>query len=158
MKLIVRSSFHHFSQVCKTVLLHPHVLHVSLHGRPSRNDLAGSSVTNLTTTCLQGNSLAWQRKWKASLLSRVIICIQQDQSLLCSFKICPVASAAGAVNDNVRGCRRAAHLHRNGLRYECVRNRIRAQNCRLCRHVSVSVLSSPTSECRRLSVCLSPFF
>lgn len=65
--------------------------------------------------------------WKASLLGRVIICIQQDQSLLGCFKICPVASVARAVNDNVKGCRRAVNLHRNGLRYECVRNQISPQ-------------------------------
>lgn len=56
-----------------------------------------------------------------------MICIQQDQSLLRCFKICAVARVAQAVNDNVKRCRGAVNLHRNGLRYECERSQISLQ-------------------------------
>jgi len=80
--------------------------------------------------------------WKASLLNPVIICIQQHQSLILN-----LACVAEAVNDNVKGCRRAANLHRNDPWYECVRNQIRVCNLGLHGHVCVPGLRSSASEC-----------
>lgn len=49
------------ARVSETIPLCLYVLCVSLLGGASLSGLAGSSVANLTTTCLQGSGLAWRR-------------------------------------------------------------------------------------------------